>query len=225
MLEASLALLSSLSYSAKNAAHCSMSARRRSNRSVRRYAASMAFVFTWANANSHTSRGASEHSAAQSRKLDRKPCGTAPIPRSRTSFAIASLESSPPRAEGNTGPEPSDSSLASRSTARAPVDSGTRCSRPVFIRSGGMRHSRASRSHLLPPRAPHLAAPARRQHQELERQHGRGIRTGATHLLQNSGDLRIGERREMLRAESVLGERRADGLADLREILAKFTRD
>ena len=48
-----------------------------------------------------------------------------------------------PRAEGNTGPESSENSLASRSTASAPVDSGTRCSRPVFIRSGGMRHSRA----------------------------------------------------------------------------------
>ena len=29
--------------------------------------------FTWASASSHTSRGASEHSAAQSRKLSRKP--------------------------------------------------------------------------------------------------------------------------------------------------------
>ena len=66
-------------YSARNALHCSMSARRRSNRSVRRYAASMAFVFTCASASSQTSRGASEHSAAQSRKLDRNPCGTAPI--------------------------------------------------------------------------------------------------------------------------------------------------
>ena len=33
-------------YAARKALHCSMSARRRSNRSVRRYAASMAFVFT-----------------------------------------------------------------------------------------------------------------------------------------------------------------------------------
>ena len=85
-------------WSLRNALHDSMSARRRSNRSVRRWAASMAFVFTWASANWHTSRGAFEHSAAQSRELERKPCGPAPIPSSRTSFAIASLESSPPRA-------------------------------------------------------------------------------------------------------------------------------
>ena len=39
----------------------------------------MRFVFTCASASSHTSRGASEHSAAQSRKLERNPCGTAPI--------------------------------------------------------------------------------------------------------------------------------------------------
>ena len=57
----------------------------------------------------HTSRGASEHSAAQSRKLERKPCGTAPIPRSRTSFEIAISLSGPRRAEGNTTPEPSES--------------------------------------------------------------------------------------------------------------------
>ena len=37
----------------------------------------MRFVFTCAS--SHTSRGASVHSAAQSPKLERNPCGTAPI--------------------------------------------------------------------------------------------------------------------------------------------------
>ena len=37
----------------------------------------MAFVFTCAGASSHTSRGASVHSAAESRKLDHNPCGTA----------------------------------------------------------------------------------------------------------------------------------------------------
>ena len=56
-----------------NAAHCSMSSRRRSNRSVRRWAASTRSGFTCARASSQTSRGASEHSAVQSRKLDRKP--------------------------------------------------------------------------------------------------------------------------------------------------------
>ena len=53
----------------------------------------MAFVFTCAGASSQTSRGASEHSAAQSRKLERNPCGTTPTPRSRTIFEIATSES------------------------------------------------------------------------------------------------------------------------------------
>ena len=66
-----------------------MSSRRRSNRSLRRYAASTRFLLTCARASSQTSRGASEHSAAQSRKLERKPCGTAPMPSSRRSFESA----------------------------------------------------------------------------------------------------------------------------------------
>ena len=117
----------------------------------------MAFVFTWASANSHTSRGASEHSAAQSRKLERNPCGTAPIPSFRTIAGIATSGSGRPFAEGNTSPEPSANSRDSRSTARARVDSGTRCSRFVFIRPAGMRHSRASRSisfHSAPRTSP-----------------------------------------------------------------------
>ena len=55
------------------AAHCSLSAQRRSNRSVRRSAASMAFVFTCASASSQTYRGASEHFAAQSRQIESEP--------------------------------------------------------------------------------------------------------------------------------------------------------
>ena len=35
-------------------------------------------MFTWASATSHASRGASEHSAAQSRKLERNPWGNRP---------------------------------------------------------------------------------------------------------------------------------------------------
>ena len=39
----------------------------------------MAFGLTFASASSHIARGASSHSAAQSRKLDRNPRGTAPM--------------------------------------------------------------------------------------------------------------------------------------------------
>ena len=65
---------------------------------------------------------------------------------------------------------------------------------------------------LFPQRTAHLAAPARRQHEELERQHRRGIRTRAAHLLDGLGDLPIRERGEMAHLNPVLGQRRADGL-------------
>ena len=78
--------------------------------------------FTWASPSSHTSRRASEHSDAQSRKLDRNPCGTAPIPTSRTIFEIVASESARPRTEGNTRSEPSATLRASRrSRLHAPL--------------------------------------------------------------------------------------------------------
>ena len=54
--------------------HASASSRRFSNRSPRRYAASTALSIACANAISTTSRGKFVRSAAQSRKVDRKPC-------------------------------------------------------------------------------------------------------------------------------------------------------
>ena len=105
----------------------------------------MLFVFTCANASSHTSRGASVHSAAQSRKLERNPCGTAPIPSYRTILEIAARECCRRVAEGNTNPERSAKAFVSPSTASARVDSGTRCSRSVFIRSAGIAPERARR--------------------------------------------------------------------------------
>ena len=55
-----------------------MSSRRRSNGLLRRWATATRSRLTCASASSHSSRGACMHSAAQSRKLDRKPCGPAP---------------------------------------------------------------------------------------------------------------------------------------------------
>ena len=88
--------------------HSSINARRRSDRSVRRYAAATQSEFTRAKAISQTSRGASEHSAAQSRNDERKPCGTASIPSSRSSLEIVLLLSARPCADGNTSSESSD---------------------------------------------------------------------------------------------------------------------
>ena len=91
-------------------------------------------------------RGTSVHSAAQSRKDDRKPCGTASIPNSRMS-----LETVPPwiaraRCDGKIRPEPSAISRASRRTSSARADSGTRCSRLAFIRCAGIVHVAAAKS-------------------------------------------------------------------------------
>ena len=54
----------------------------------RDYAASTRSLLTCASESSHTSRGASVHSAAQSRKLERKPCATASITCSCSSLAM-----------------------------------------------------------------------------------------------------------------------------------------
>ena len=54
----------------------------------------MLFMFTCASASSHTSGGMSEHSAAQSQKVERTPCGTALISNLRSASG-----SSPRRAD------------------------------------------------------------------------------------------------------------------------------
>ena len=66
--------------------------------------------------------------------------------------------------------------------------------------------------HLLPQRAAHLAAPARRQHEELKSQHGRGIGPRPSHPLDSLAYFRIRERPVMPGPDAVLGERRPDGL-------------
>src|SRR5258706_8046760 len=54
--------------------HASISLRRFSSASLRRYACSALSPMTWASAVSVTSRGKLETLPAQSRKLERKPC-------------------------------------------------------------------------------------------------------------------------------------------------------
>ena len=51
-----------------------------------------------------------------------------------------------PRDEGNTSHCPSKSSAAASSTLSAQGESGTRCSRPAFMRSAGIVHAAPSRS-------------------------------------------------------------------------------
>ena len=173
----------------------------------------MAFVFTCASASSHTSRRASEHSAAQSRKLDRNPWGTAPIPRSRTSFEIATSESGPPRAEGNHHHRAIGERLRLLEHRQRPPGQRNPVLPPRLHPLRWNAPFPTLKVHLLPQRAAHLPAPARRQHQELERQHGRGIRPGHPHRLDRPTHLRIRQRRVMPGPDAVVGQRRPDGLA------------
>ena len=110
-------------------------------------------------------------SPAQSRKLERKPCGTAAIPCSRSSHRSCLSSSGFPCPRVNTkGPAPSPSvraaSRISRGAAterhpvlavrlRPPGRDGPYTSVPIDLRPLG---------------PPHLAPPGRRQHQELEGQ-------------------------------------------------------
>ena len=59
---------------------------------------------TCASASSHTSRGASVHSAAQSRNEERNPCGTASISSSCSSLAMQGWGCVRPESEGKTVP-------------------------------------------------------------------------------------------------------------------------
>ena len=65
--------------------------------------ASVGFWTVWASAASTTSRGVLVRSAAQSRKLDRNPCGTAAMPSSLNSRLSVASESGFPRGLGEYG--------------------------------------------------------------------------------------------------------------------------
>ena len=71
----------------------------------------MGFCTVWASAASTTSRGVLVRSAAQSRKLDRNPCGTAAMPSSLIDFDSVMLESGFPRGLQNTRPVGSDAPI------------------------------------------------------------------------------------------------------------------
>lgn len=99
------------------------------------YASSAASPTAWAREASTTSRGASVCSAAQSRNDDLKPWTVTPLSRiPRSSCNIAMLLSFRPESLWN-----GYRSLRGRllSNAFTSLVSGTRCSRPAFIRSAG----------------------------------------------------------------------------------------
>ena len=128
-------------------------------------------LFTCARASSQTSRGASEHSAAQSRKLHRNPCATAPIANSRTSFETVLSLNVRPVGDGNTRPPPSSSLRASLRIFTARGARGTLCSSFAFMREAGTVQVAVSSS-TSSQRAEDLARAAGGQDEELERERG-----------------------------------------------------
>ena len=92
-----------------------------------------------ASAASAISLGAPE-SLHQSRKGDRIPCGTASIPFARTSLEIVELDSGFPVGDGKTNPVASVRWAALSMMFRAGLLRGTRCGRPVLVRSPGISH-------------------------------------------------------------------------------------
>jgi len=83
-------------------------------------------------------------SLAQSRKVDRKPWGTAATFIRRTTAESVISDSAPPRGAGNRRSVPvmRESSFKRATTG---IDNGTLCSRPIFIRFPGTAQTAAFR--------------------------------------------------------------------------------
>jgi hypothetical protein len=112
-------------------------------------------------------------SAAQSLKAERKPCTvTSPRPRRASTLDIAAGPRPAPRRE----PIKTRGLLSSRgsacSSATAVPGNGTRCSFFDFIRAPGTAPGRGLQADLTPLRTRGLAAPGRRQDDELQRASG-----------------------------------------------------
>ena len=147
-----------------------MIGRRASRRSLLAYAPSTPPTMC-ANAASAISRGTPE-SLHQSRKDDRIPCGTASIPFSRTSLEIVESDSGFPVGDGKTSPFASVRSAALSMTLRAGLLRGTRCGRPVLVRSPGISHVSVVSVDLVPCGVSDFAASGCCQSKDLERGDG-----------------------------------------------------
>ena len=132
-----------------------ISPRRWSSMSDRAYACVMAFPSSWARASSLAAQSA-PFSRAQEQKVALNPCRVVSSPAVRNASAIVLWWMIRPRRDGNTRLSDAGSVRASSSTARAAVESGTRCGRRIFVRSVGIAHSAASRS-ISDQRAPRVS--------------------------------------------------------------------
>ena len=173
-------------------------------------------MFTWARASSHTSRGASEHSAAQSRKLDRNPSRHRPDAELADHLGDRRIREPHGLAlTGTPGPNRSTTLRASRSDRQRPRRQGN------AVAPGSSSSARLGSAipghlkvHLVPPGAAHLTAPARGQYQELEGQHrgGIGSRLRAPSTIASRTSV-YGSRRLMPGPDARLEKRCADGVS------------
>ena len=134
----------------RKSAHCCISVRRCSSRSDRIYACSTDEPTVWARESSIAAWEADVHSAAHTRKEERKPCTVARScspTRFSTSVSVFSLRGAPGRSgDGKTHPDPSSMLLARSSTSIVALLRGTLCGRCIFIREVGIVHRCAVRS-------------------------------------------------------------------------------
>ena len=159
-----------------------MSARRRSNKSERKYAPSTPPTIC-ASAASATSRGAPV-SAHQSRKAERNPwtVGRSAYPLSRRIFVSVMLESSRPRRRpGNTSPLRSSRARARSRTAIASGDKGDPMGRSRLRPTTGDAPLAGLRIYLAPSGSASLPGSSRRQDQEPEAKFGRLARLQPIH--------------------------------------------
>ena len=141
----------------------------------------------------------------QSRKLERKPFGTASIFRSRSSPASDVWCSTSPLATERRYRERPTVDRLRRGLPGRWSTSGTRCSRPAFMRSSGIVQTAPSRSisfHSTPG-----TSPEGRQHQELEGEPGFDVRIGAVDAPQGCAYLGLGQRALLLCAPRAISAR------------------
>ena len=133
----------------------SINPRRWSSMSDQAYACVTDPPSLWPRASSLAAQSA-PFSSAQERKVALKPCRVVFSPAVRNASAIVLWWIIWPLRDGNTRSSDAGSVRASSSTARAAVESGTRCGRRIFVRSVGTVHSAASRS-ISVHRAPRVS--------------------------------------------------------------------
>ena len=146
------------------------------------------------------------------------------MPKRRSRSERVASPSGRSRRPGNTNPSSYPSAFAWSNTLRAPEDNGTLCTPPRLGPILRNRPDRPFQVELRPPRPPHLAASARRQHQHLQCEFRAGQRVGRSNPLHRRLNLRVRQRPLVPDANAVLRQRCSNGVAG-RVVFAESLRD